>query len=119
MREVAIAGVGLSKFDRFDGEKGRPYKEFYEIGAEAVLNALECADMDMRDVQEAFSGSCYQGVGSGHRALAEVAVTGIPIVNVENACSSSASTFRLAYQTVAYGIYDIVLAIGFFCISKM
>jgi hypothetical protein len=36
MREVAIAGVGLVKFGRYDGQKGRPYKEIYELGAEAI-----------------------------------------------------------------------------------
>lgn len=112
MREVAVAGVGLTKFDLYDGEKGHPLKESYDLGAEAIISALEYAEMDMTDIQAAFCGSCYQGVGSGHQALSEVRITGLPIVNVENACSSSLSAFRLAYQSVAAGLYDICLAVG-------
>ena len=40
MREVAIAGIGLVKFGRYDGQKGRPYKEIYELGTEAIIKAL-------------------------------------------------------------------------------
>ena len=64
------------------------------------------------DIQAAFCGSVYQGTGSGHQAIKEVGLTGIPIVNVENACSSGSSAFRLAYQMVATEIYDVVLALG-------
>ena len=113
MREVVVAGVGLSKFDSYDGEKGRPYRDIYDFGGEAIRNALKDADMGWKDIQAAFCGSTYQGTGSGHQVTAEIGVTGIPIVNVENACSSGGSAFRLAYQEVAAGIYDIVLASGF------
>lgn len=113
MREVFVAGVGISKFDRYDGQDGRAYREIYDFGSEAVLKALEDADMEWRSIEAAFCGSVYQGTGAGHQVLSEIGLTGIPIVNVENACSSSSSAFRLAYQSVATGIYDICLAVGF------
>ena len=113
MREVAVAGIGLVKFGRYDGMKGRPYKDVEELGREVVVRVLQDADMEFRDIQAAFCGNVYAGMASGHRAITLVGMTGIPIVNVENACSSSTSALRLAYQEVAFGLYDAVLAMGF------
>jgi acetyl-CoA acetyltransferase len=107
MRSVAVAGIGLAKFQRYTGQ------EIYDFGSEAILKALKDAGMEWRDVQAAFCGSVYQGTGSGHQVIKEIGLTGIPVVNVENACSSGGSAFRLAYQSVAAEIYDVVLAVGF------
>lgn len=112
MREVAIAGVSMVKFGRYDGQKGRPYKEAEELGVEAIVGALKDADMEWKDIQAAFCGNVYLGMASGHRAISRVGLTGIPIVNIENACSSSTSALRLAYQEIAFGLYDIVLVLG-------
>jgi len=113
-REVVIAGVGLTRFNSYDGQKDdRPYKEFYDLGSEAILDALDSAGMAWTDIEAAFCGSVYSGTASGHQTIENVGMTGIPIVNVENACSSSSSAFRLAYQMVAAGVYDIAIAVGF------
>jgi len=106
MRNVMIAGIGLTKWGVY------PDQECYDFGSEAIFNALKDADMEWKDIQAAFCGSVYQGTGSGHQAIKEIGLTGIPIVNVENACSSGGSAFRLAFQMVGAGIYDIVLALG-------
>jgi len=113
MREVAIAGVGLTRFDTYDGQQGRPKKEFYELGSEAILKALKEANMEWKEIQAAFCGSVYCGTAAGHQTIEKIGMTGIPIVNVENACSSGSSAFRLAYQSVAAEIYDVVIAVGF------
>jgi acetyl-CoA acetyltransferase len=105
-REVFVAGIGLTKWGFY------PDQEWYDFGSEAILDVLEDAEMEWCDIQAAFCGSVYQGTGSGHQAIKEVGLTGIPIVNVENACSSGSSAFRLAYQMVAAEIYDVVLALG-------
>lgn len=70
------------------------------------------AGFGWNDIQAVFCGSVYQGTGSGHKIIKEIGRTGIPIVNVENACSSSASALRLGFQQVATGIHDVVLALG-------
>lgn len=106
MREVVIAGIGITKWGFYENA------EWYDFGSEAILAALKDAEMEWKDIQAAFCGSVYQGTGSGHQTIKEVGLTGIPIVNVENACSSCTSAFRLAYQTVAAEIYDVVLAVG-------
>ena len=106
-REVLISGAGITRFGYY------PDKPSFELAAEAILNSLDDAEMEWKDVQAAFCGSVYQGTGSGHQVIKEVGLTGIPIINIENACSSGASAFRLAYQAVATGMYDVVLALGF------
>lgn len=113
MREVMVAGVGITRFDSYDGEKGRPRKEYYDLGSEAILMALKNAGMEWKEIQAAFCGSVYAGTASGHQTIGKIGYTGIPIVNLENACSSGASAFRLAYQGVAVGLYDIAIAVGF------
>jgi len=113
LREVAVAGVGLTRFDSYDGEKGRPYKDFYELGNEAIRQALSAAEMFWPEIQAAFCGSVYCGTASGHQTIARLGLTGIPIVNVENACSSGSSAFRLAYQSVGAELCDIAIAVGF------
>lgn len=112
-REVVIAGVGLTRFQSYDGKNGRPQKEFYELGSEAVKKALEEAGAKFGELEAAFCGSVYCGTASGHQTLAQIGKSGLPIVNVDNACSSGSSAFRLAYQMVSAGIYDVVLACGF------
>lgn len=106
MREVFVVGMGSTKWDVY------PDKECYDLGSEAIIKSLNDAGMAWKEVQAAFCGSVYQGTASGHQAILEVGLTGIPIVNVENACSSGSSAFRLAYQAVASGIYDVALAFG-------
>ncbi len=107
MREVAVIGVGLHEFGRF------PDKSISELGRVAILEAMDDAGVEARDIQCAFCGRVYPGMGSGMRVVNEVAMTGIPIVNVEQACSSGAVAFRLAYHLIACGLYDVCLAVGF------
>ncbi len=112
MREVAVAGVAMTPFRVYDGRKGRPLKQFYELGEEAIIQVLNNSGMELKDIQAAFGGSVYCGAAVTHQCLKRIGAYGIPVVNVENACSTSTSAFRLAYQSVATGLYDIVLAMG-------
>ena len=107
MREVRISGIGIFKFGHY------PDTPTYAMATKATLDALKDAGITWKQVQAAYCGSVYQGTGSGHQALRELGLTGIPIVNIENACSSGASAFRLGYQAVATGIYDTVAILGF------
>jgi acetyl-CoA acetyltransferase len=106
MRDVYIGGMGITRWGYFEDV------QCHDIGAEAVRMSLKDADMAWQDIQAVFSGSVYQGTGAGHQAIKEVGLSGVPVVNVENACSSAASALRLAYQSVAAEIYDVVLVLG-------
>ena len=112
-RDVAIAGIGLTKFTKYvEG------KDFWDYGSEAALSALDDAGMQLRDIQEVFYGGVYTDTGAGHRSFAEIGMTGVPIINVENACSSGSSALRLACHEIASGIYDTILAFGTDIIPK-
>ncbi len=106
MREVVIAGVGMCKLGRY------PDKELTDLGHEAAMNALADADMEWKDIQAMFCANAYGGMGVGHQIAYSIGKTGIPIVNVENACSAGASALRLCFQSIAAGLYDVCFAIG-------
>ncbi len=106
MREVAVIGVGMVPFAKY------PDKTLAEIGWPAVKMAIEDAGVQKRDIEAAYCGSALGGMMSGQRVLKQLGITGLPITNVENACSSSSSAFRQAYIAVAAGVYDIVLVMG-------
>jgi acetyl-CoA acetyltransferase len=111
MREVAIAGVGLTKFGRYDGKKGRPKKFYPDLGSEAIVNALKYANMEYKEIEAAFGGTYYGGLGGTHQCVAKVGLTGIPLANVFSGHSSEAA-IRLAFIRVASGLHDVVLVVG-------
>jgi acetyl-CoA acetyltransferase len=106
MRDAFVGGAAITKWGYYEDAT------CYEFGGRAVLQALKDAEMEWKDVQAVFCGSVYQGTASGHQAIREVGLTGVPIINVENACSSAASAFMLAYQLVAAQVYDVAIALG-------
>ncbi len=107
MRDVYVIGVGLHPFGRF-GEK-----DVIEIGREAVVNALGDVGMPWKEVEAAYCGTVFAGPMAGNKVLARVGLTGLPIMNLENACASGGSALRLAYQAIASGFCDVTLAFGF------
>lgn len=107
MREVYIIGVGLHPFGRF-GEK-----DVIEIGREAVVAALADAGIEWKKIEAAYCGTVFAGPMAGNKVLARVGLTGIPIMNLENACASGGSALRAAYESIAGGFCDTALAFGF------
>ena len=106
-REVMVAGVGLHPFGRF------PDKDLATLALEAVVPALQDAGVAWKDIPVAYFGHVYyHGMSVGETALAELGLTGIPIINVENACSSGSTAFWQAYWGIATGLYDMALAFG-------
>ena len=105
---VVVAGVGMIPF-RKPGSSA-PY---YAMGAEAARLALADAGLEYRAVQQAYAGFVYGDSTSGQRALYDVGMTGIPIVNVNNNCSSGSTALFLGRQAIEGGAADCVLALGF------
>ncbi len=105
---VAVAGVGMVPF-------ATPSKaDSYDVLAErAVRAALADAGLDLSAVQQAYAGYVYGDSTSGQNALYRVGMTGIPVINVNNNCSTGSSALYLARQAVASGAADCVLALGF------
>ena len=107
MTDAYIIGVDMIKFGRF------PEKSVPQIGAEAALLALDDCDLKIQDMQALYCGNLGQASGMvGQRILQEIGQTGIPVVNVSNACATGATAFREAWTAVKADLYDIVLAVG-------
>lgn len=103
-----IAGVGMTAFAT--PGKSAPYTT---LAGEAVREALSDAGLSYTDVQQVYVGYVYGDSTSGQRAVYDVGLTGIPIINVNNNCSTGSSALYLARQAVESGAADCVLALGF------
>jgi acetyl-CoA acetyltransferase len=112
MREVSIIGVGAHPTGRF---LEKPLKA---IAYPAIWGALEDAGVAPVDVQAAYVGNSLGGLLTGQEGvrgqvvLQHSGITGIPIVNVENACASAITALRGAWLEVASGAADVALAVG-------
>ncbi|SFH94551.1 lipid-transfer protein [Albimonas pacifica] len=106
--KVQVAGVGMIPF-----AKPGASAPYHAMGAEAARLALADAGIDYADVGQAYVGYVYGDSTCGQRALYQVGATGIPIVNVNNNCSTGSTALFLARQAVESGAADCVLALGF------
>ncbi len=112
MREVAIIGVGAHATGQFTE---KPLKD---IAYPAIWNALEDAGVQPADLDVAYVGNSLGGLLTGQEGirgqvlLQHSGITGIPIINVENACASAATALRGAWLEVASGAADVALSVG-------
>ena len=106
---VFVIGVGMTKFEK-PGERRWDYPD---MGREAGAAALADASVPYDHVEQAFAGFCYGDSTSGQRALYELGLTGVPMVNINNNCSTGSSALYLASRFIAGGLADCVLALGF------
>ena len=114
MREVAIGGVGMLKYGRY------PDKYVHELGAEAVLEACKDAGISVKDVQLLVSGNLLQArFMVGQRILQQIGQTGVPVVNVANACATGSTAVREAFLAVGSGACDVAVAVGSEQMGKM
>lgn len=106
MREVAIIGVGSTVFGKF------PHKSIKDMGKEAVLAAINDCAVNPKDIKIAYASTTFGGAVVGERILTEVGISGIEVINVENACAGGATAFRGVWCAIASGLYDIGLVVG-------
>ena len=107
-RDVLVAGVGMIPFTKPGANEPYP-----QMAAKATRAALADAGIGYELVQQAYVGYVYGDSTAGQRALYEVGMTGIPVVNVNNNCSTGSTALFLARQAVASGAVECVLALGF------
>lgn len=105
---VYVVGVGMVPFTKPGASEPYP-----QMAAKAVNAALRDAGLEYAQVQQAYVGYVYGDSTAGQRALYEVGMTGIPVVNVNNNCSTGSTALFLARQAVMSGAADCVLALGF------
>ncbi|MGH3929544.1 MAG: thiolase family protein, partial [Pseudonocardiaceae bacterium] len=112
MRGVYVAGVAMTRFAK------QPERTLKDLVGEAVHGALSDAGQTIQDVEACHFGNAVAGTITGQEmllgqfSLRPLGLGEIPIVNVENACASASTAFHLAWQSVATGVHDVVLAVG-------
>lgn len=109
MRDVAIIGVGMTKF----GELWD--KSLRDLFTEAALAAISDANVDHIDGM--YIGAMSTGLFVGQEHIASLmadylGMAGIPATHVESACASGGTAVRQAFFEVASGASDIILAGG-------
>lgn len=107
-RRVNVIGVGMTKF-----AKPGTSPEYYEMAREAGKLALKDAGVAYDEIEQVFAGYVYGDSTCGQRSAYELGLTGIPVVNVNNNCSTGSSALFLARQAIEGGLAECVLAIGF------
>ena len=114
MRDVAVVGANMLKFGRY------PDKDVVTLASEAAIAALKDAGVSIRDVEIVVSSNLYQSNAMiGQRIMKEIGATGVPVINVSNACATGSTAFREAWMSVASGAYDVALAVGSEQMGKM
>jgi acetyl-CoA acetyltransferase len=107
-RPVHVVGVGMIPFTKPGASE--PYTV---MGARAAQAALSDAGVDYADVQQAYVGYVYGDSTAGQAAIYGVGLSGIPVFNVNNNCSTGSSALFLARQAVESGMIECAIALGF------
>jgi acetyl-CoA acetyltransferase len=108
MTKVIIAGVDMVKFVKPGSQE--PYRV---MAAKAIRGAVKESGIDPRMIEQAYAAYIYGDTTCGQHALYDVFQTGIPVINVNNACASGSTALFLARQAVKSGAAECVLAFGF------
>ncbi|OZG29341.1 lipid-transfer protein [Williamsia sp. 1138] len=107
---VFVIGVGMTKFEKPGRKEGWDYPA---MAKESGTSALEDAGITFDQIEEAHVGYVYGDSTCGQRAIYELGMTGIPITNVNNNCSTGSTALYLAARSIRGGLADCVLALGF------
>jgi acetyl-CoA acyltransferase len=107
---VFVVGVGMTKFEKPGRREGWDYPD---MARESGTKALADAGLEFDQIEEAYVGYVYGESTAGERAVYELGMTGIPITNVNNNCSTGSTALYLAARAIRGGLADAVLALGF------
>ena len=108
-RKVFVIGVGMTKFEK-PGSKDWDYPD---MAKEAGTKALQDAGIGFDQIEQAAVGYCYGDSTCGERAFYELGLSGIPIYNVNNNCSTGSTALFMAKQFVEGGLAECTMALGF------
>ena len=109
MNRTFVIGVGMTKFEKPGTKEG----DYPDWAKEAGEKAISDAGITYEDIDQAYAAYCYGDSTAGQRAVYELGLTGIPVVNVNNNCSTGSSALYLARQSVKGGLSECALALGF------
>ncbi|MCW2744268.1 MAG: acetyl-CoA acetyltransferase [Mycobacterium sp.] len=103
---VYVVGAAMIPMGRY------PHSSYTGLAVPPVRRALATAGVARDEVQAVFCGHAFGGMLTGQRIVKEIGLGGIPVTNVDNACSGGATALHEAYRAVSDGRHEIVLVIG-------
>ncbi len=106
-RKVCVIGVGITKFHK------PGVMDYPQLTKEAGEQALADAGVGFDQIEQAYVGYVYGDSTCGQRAVYQLGLTGIPVYNVNNNCSTGSTALMLGWQAVGAGVSECVLALGF------
>jgi sterol carrier protein 2 len=109
-RKVYVIGVGMTKFEKPGRRENFDYPD---MALEAGTKALKDAGISYDKIEQACIGYVYGDSTCGQRALYQLGLTGIPMYNVNNNCSTGSTALMMAKQLVEGGLTECVMALGF------
>jgi acetyl-CoA acyltransferase len=110
VEKVYVVGVGMTKFEKPGRREGWDYPQ---MAKESGTNALDDAGLTYAAIEQAYVGYVYGESTAGQRAVYELGMTGLPVVNVNNNCSTGSTALYLAAQAIRGGLAECTLALGF------
>jgi acetyl-CoA acetyltransferase len=108
MRKTNVIGVGMIKF-----AKPGASDDYHVMAKNAATAALEDSGVPYADIQQVYAGYVYGDSTCGQRAVYEIGLTGVPVFNVNNNCSTGSSALMLGRQAIGGGFAECVLVVGF------
>jgi acetyl-CoA acetyltransferase len=108
-RKVYVVGVGMTKFEKPGGKQW----DYPDMAKEAGQKALADAKIPYDQVEQVAVGYCYGDSTAGERAVYEIGLSGVPIYNVNNNCSTGSTALFMAKQLVEGGLVECAMALGF------
>jgi acetyl-CoA acetyltransferase len=105
-RRVYVIGVGMTKFERCE-------RDVRELTHEAGTQALKDAGVEFEQIEQAFCGYVNGMSALGQQCVYNIGMTGIPVYNVNNNCSTGSTALLLGYNAIRFGQNECVLALGF------
>ena len=105
---VVVAGIGMVPFSK----PGRS-EDYPRMGEQAARLALADAGLEYGAIGQVYAGYVYGDSTSGQTAVYRLGLTGVPVINVNNNCSTGSTALFLARQAVQSGVVECALALGF------
>jgi len=109
-KKVYVIGVGMTKFEKPGRREDFDYPD---MAKEAGMKALADSGCSYKDVEQVVCGYCYGDTTCGQRAVYQLGLTGVPVYNVNNACSTGSTALFMAKQLIEGGLADCTMALGF------
>ncbi len=105
-RRVYVVGVGMTKFERCE-------LDVRDLTKEAGSQALADAGVEFDQIEQAFCGYVNGMSTLGQQCIYNIGMSGIPVYNVNNNCSTGSTALLLGYNAIRFGQNECVLALGF------